>query len=157
LTALIERSTIGLENQRAGPAPRAAAGRGQLSRQPVAEMIEPHQAQRLDDLRRISALGTCASRAERDVLGHVMCGTEHSSGIRGRRCASMAAVPVMSVPPRRTLPDVGSMKPATMRKVVVLPQPEGRATPGTRHRQCIERNVIRGLELAVALGDARVN
>ena len=32
---------------------------------------------------------------------------------------------VTSPPPSRTMPLVGSMKPATMRKVVVLPQPEG--------------------------------
>ena len=32
---------------------------------------------------------------------------------------------VTSVPPSRTVPPVGSMKPATMRRVVVLPQPDG--------------------------------
>ena len=32
---------------------------------------------------------------------------------------------VTSLPPSRTAPSLGSMKPATMRKVVVLPQPEG--------------------------------
>ena len=32
---------------------------------------------------------------------------------------------VTSWPASRTRPAVGSMKPATMRKVVVLPQPEG--------------------------------
>jgi hypothetical protein len=32
---------------------------------------------------------------------------------------------VTSAPPMRTAPSLGSMKPAIMRKVVVLPQPDG--------------------------------
>ncbi len=32
---------------------------------------------------------------------------------------------VTSLPPNFTWPAVGSMKPATMRRVVVLPQPDG--------------------------------
>jgi hypothetical protein len=42
--------------------------------------------------------------------------------LTGRR---NAAVPVTSRPPIEIVPDVGCSSPATMRSVVVLPQPDG--------------------------------
>ena len=60
----------------------------------------------------------------------------------------------MSRSPSRTAPEVGSAKPATMRSVVVLPQPDG---PEQDHELAvgdIERDVAHRIDVAVALGDA---
>ena len=68
----------------------------------------------------------CASRARRRRSRPPSdAGTARSSGTPCRRCASTAAASVTSLPPRRTRPAVGAMKPAIMRSVVVLPQPLG--------------------------------
>ena len=105
--------------------------------------FEPHEAQRLGDfgahllLRHLAHL-----EPEGDVLGHGHdAGTAHSSGTPGRYCASRRQRGHVA-PAERDAPDVGSMKPAIMRKVVVLPQPEGPSR--TRNSPCgnVERKVL---------------
>ena len=60
---------------------------------------------------------------------------------------------VTSSPPSRTMPAVGSMKPATMRSVVVLPQPEGPSRTRNSPSAMRERDVAHGMEVAVALDE----
>ncbi len=68
----------------------------------------------------------CASRGRTPRSRPPSCaGTARSSGTPCRHCASTGGRVVTSLPANFTCPAVGSMKPATMRKVVVLPQPEG--------------------------------
>ena len=52
-------------------------------------------------------------------------GTARRTGTPCRRCAGSARRAVTSRPSMRIAPEVGISKPATMRRVVVLPQPEG--------------------------------
>ena len=123
---LVEQQHVGPEHQRTGQRHALLLAAGQLPRQPVAEMIEPHQAQGLGDLRRHLGLRYLAHlEAEGDVLGHrhvrkQRVALEHEAGVAlpGRQAGDVAFAEMHA-------PAVGSTKPATMRRVVVLPQPEG--------------------------------
>src|SRR6185295_12409834 len=128
---------------------------GQLSRQPVAEMIEPHQAQGLRDLRRHLRLRHLAHlEAERDVLGHrhvwkQRITLEYETGVAlpWRKPRDIAIAQAYATGCR--LDEAGHDA-----------QGRGLATAGGAEQDKkfaignVERNVIGGLELAIALGDA---
>ena len=152
---LIEQQHIGPEHQRTGQRHALLLAAGQLSRQPVAEMIEPHQAQGLRDLRRHLRLRHLAHlEAERDVLGHrhvwkQRIALEHETGValpwRQRGNVAFAQAHAAG----RRLDEAGNDA-----------QGRGLAAAGGAEQDKefaignVERNVIGGLELAIALGDA---
>ena len=83
-----------------------------------------------------------------------MCGNSAYDWNTMLTSRSLAARSVTSLPPIRTRPPVTGSSPATMRSVVVLPQPEG---PSSVHELALrdrERDVVDGGDVAVALGDA---
>ena len=51
------------------------------------------------------------------------------------------------------VPEVGGMKPAIMRSVVVLPQPDGPSSDTNSPARQLQREVLHRLEVAVALAD----
>ena len=112
-----------------GPGQRDALllAAGQLPRIAIAEPIELDEGQRVGDRRLISEPDSAASGAGRRCSGRPSCaGTGRSSGRPCRRRAGAAAIRVMSlaVDLDRAAAS-GAMKPATIRRVVVLPEPDG--------------------------------
>ena len=152
---LIEQQHIGPEHQRTGQRHALLLAAGQLPRQPVAEMIEPHQAQGLRDLRRHLRLRHLAHlEAERDVLGHrhvrkQRIALEHQAGVAlpWRQRGDVAIAQAHAAGCR--LDEAGHDA-----------QGRGLAAAGGAEQDeelavgNVERNVIGGLELAIALGDA---
>ena len=95
---LIEQQHVGPENQRAGQRHALLLAAGQLSRQPLAQVLEAHEAQCLGNLRRHLRLRHLAHlEAERDVLGHRQMrkqrvALEHEAGVAlpGRQRGNVA-------------------------------------------------------------------
>ena len=151
---LVEQQHVGPKNQRTGQRHALLLAAGQLSRQPVAEMIEPHQPQRLGDLRRHLRLRHLAHlEAERDVLGHrhvrkQRIALEHQAGVAlpWRQRGDVALAQAHAA--RRRLDEAGDD-----------PQGRGLAAAGRAEQDQklaiadVDRNVIDRLEVAVAFGD----
>src|SRR5262249_43429603 len=102
-----------------------------LPRQAVAEVVEPHQAQRARDLLADDRLGQPAHLdPEGDVLRRGGGGKERvalkdepgAPPVPGQGGHRAPPPPAPAPPPR---PDATGTKPAIIRKVVVLPQPLG--------------------------------
>ena len=89
--------------------------------------VEADHRERLGDpRRRARPWGPCGRPARRRRSPRPSCaGTARSPGTRCSRRARTARSRVTSRPWRRTRPAVGSSNPAIIRRVVVLPEPDG--------------------------------
>src|SRR3984957_7720107 len=152
---LIEQQHIGPEHQRAGQRHALLLAAGQLARQPVAELLEPHQAQDFRDLRRHLRLRHLAHfEAEGDVLGHrhvrkQRVALEYESGIAPpwRQRGNIAVAEAHAAGGR--FDEAGDDAQGGGLAAAGGPKQDKELAIGN-----IERKVVDGPEVAVGLGDA---
>ena len=136
-------------------APRAAAGRrraGAACASPRARGRRARAPRRPAGAPRPSTRAGARARRRR-CARRSGAGTARSSG---RPCWSGAGTggwPVTSSPSSSTVPSLGSSKPAIMRSVVVLPQPDGPSIVKNWPLRDVEVHAAHGGEVAEALGD----
>jgi hypothetical protein len=123
---LVEEEHLGLHHEGAGQGHALLLAAGELARIALAVAFQPHEPQRLLDAGRGLGLRDLSHlEPEGHVLGHrhvreERVTLEHHAGVAPVR-RHMGDV----LGPDGDAPEVTGMKPAIMRKVVVLPQPEG--------------------------------
>ena len=120
-------STSGAPSARAQLRP-AAASRQTTARDSSAWRLEPDQAQRLHAILRLARLprlhSVRAAGAELEVTEHRQPGEERL-GVLLENVTMPGGGSATRSPLNHTAPRVGGMRPASMRRIVDLPQPEG--------------------------------
>ena len=110
---------------------------------PVSETISRISPTR----RRISALPTFLRSSPKATFSYAfMCGNSAYDWNTMLTSRLFGETPVTSRPSRKTVPPVGSSKPAIIRIVVVLPQPDGPSSE--KNSPCADRQVelLHGLD-----------
>ena len=151
---LVEQQHLRLDRERAGERHPLALAAGELRR---VALLEARRGRRSRAARRprasISRLGPLADRqAEGDVVahGHVL---ERGVVLEDEADAALLRRHAGDVVPadRRPRPESGVSSPAMMRSSVDLPEPLGPEQRGERPVGDLERDVVEGDEVAVAL------
>ena len=108
------------------------------------ERLQLHQAQHLGDARLRSRPSPCAASPGRTrrCARRSDAETARSSGTRCPSRADAAAARRCCAPSRRMSPAVGGTKPAIMRSVVVLPQPDGPSSTISSPGSHVQRDVV---------------
>ena len=124
---LVEQQHGRAQDQRPGQRDALLLAAGELVRAALAELAELDQLERLLDAPvALAARDLLVAQAEGDVVEHVEVREQRVALEDGVDVAPLAAAPAArSVPSSRISPAVGRSKPAIIRSVVVLPQPDG--------------------------------
>ena len=123
---LVEQQDARVEHERPRQGHALLLAAGQLSRPALRELLHPRELERLADARRdvgLRQLLVLQARTRRWPR-RPGTGTARSSGRPCSPAGGAAASPERSLPSSRMRPESGCSKPAIMRSVVVLPQPD---------------------------------